>query len=121
MKSRNGFVSNSSSSSFIVAIRNLYDPCPTCGRSGNDFLKRIEQASDYNDDYRVNGVGIEHVLWKYNNNDWCIPSPKKLKTLEKYKGNTEWTVVDFTLSNHDEDLQGELNKLLEEGNAELLF
>jgi len=44
MKNRLGFVSNSSSSSFIVAINRKNDPCPHCGRSGNNIVDLIKNS-----------------------------------------------------------------------------
>ena len=41
MKIRSGFVSNSSSASFIVAVKKT-DPCPTCHRSDENFLDLVE-------------------------------------------------------------------------------
>jgi hypothetical protein len=41
MKYRSGFVSNSSSASFIVAVKKL-DACPTCHRSDENFLDLVE-------------------------------------------------------------------------------
>lgn len=37
MKNRNGFVSNSSSSSFIIAYKEDTKPCPHCGRSDSEI------------------------------------------------------------------------------------
>lgn len=52
MKQRKGFVSNSSSSSFIIA----YEPsltCPHCGRSDVDFADMIRASSDSYEDTHV--------------------------------------------------------------------
>jgi hypothetical protein len=48
MKIRNGFVSNSSSSSFIVAL-NPKEKCPHCGRSSQNILDILESTNGYND------------------------------------------------------------------------
>jgi len=50
MKIRNGFVSNSSSSSFIVHIKK--EPkCPHCGRGDIDLTEVISQSEDYGPTY----------------------------------------------------------------------
>lgn len=50
MKIRNGFVSNSSSSSFIVHIKK--EPkCPHCGREDLDLTEVISQTKEYDSTY----------------------------------------------------------------------
>ena len=61
MKRRSGFVSNSSSSSYIIAIK-PGKPCEHCGRSDPDILTAIRQAGDVDDDSRVRASGEEEVL-----------------------------------------------------------
>lgn len=55
MKIRNGFVSNSSSSSFIIAYKES-EVCPTCGNKAGDFLEALRSSLDRNDD---NGIYCE--------------------------------------------------------------
>jgi hypothetical protein len=51
MKIRNGFVCNSSSSSFIISIANNVDVCPTCGHqkglSPLDLTELLNNINDY--------------------------------------------------------------------------
>lgn len=49
MKIRNGFVSNSSSSSFIVAL-NPKEKCPHCGRSSPNMIDLIEKNTSNHDE-----------------------------------------------------------------------
>jgi hypothetical protein len=45
MKTRNGFVSNSSSTSFVIAYKNG-EPCPHCGRSDPDWADFFKEKSE---------------------------------------------------------------------------
>jgi hypothetical protein len=120
MKTRHGFVSNSSSSSYIIAIKGVFTPCPTCGRSGGDFLKSIESEENYNDNNKVCGVGAEHVIWELSNDEWMTSDPKLIKNVEEYLGNKDWTVARIRLSYHNEKLKNELNRLIDEGNVRII-
>ncbi|GAF80422.1 unnamed protein product, partial [marine sediment metagenome] len=60
MKQRNGFVSNSSSSSFIIAIKKQPEACQHCGRSDLDFIQLINNAGDL--DSCVDHEGAAAVL-----------------------------------------------------------
>lgn len=63
MKVRNGFVSNSSSASFVVAVKQD-EKCPTCGRTDVDFLDLVEtlgRNADY-EDTELKGRGAQ-AIW----------------------------------------------------------
>lgn len=68
MKIRKGFVSNSSSSSYIIAIDNG-EPCEHCGRSDPDIIAMIERSSA-DSESRVDAVGKETVI-KYIDDEWA--------------------------------------------------
>jgi len=55
MKTRSGFVSNSSSTSYIVAILKPKDKCPTCGICISDLLDVIGNFSRDDDDLVIDG------------------------------------------------------------------
>ena len=64
MKIRNGFVSNSSSSSFIIAF-NPKDQCPYCGRSSPNIVDLINQNTNcrcYSDDTQINWTDPQEYL-----------------------------------------------------------
>jgi len=52
MKIRNGFVSNSSTTSFIVALNDSV-PCPHCGRIDTDIINIIANTDDYSGDTEI--------------------------------------------------------------------
>jgi len=43
MRTRHGFVSNSSVTSFIIGIKRVAEVCPSCGRGGEDLLKILDR------------------------------------------------------------------------------
>ena len=61
MKVRNGFVSNSSSSSFIIAFKDNAKPCPTCGKIDSNIAAiRIVASSD--DEGGFKDLTLEQVV-----------------------------------------------------------
>lgn len=65
MKIRNGFVSNSSSSSFLIAIKKEKNsPCDCCGRKDYDFdfLDLIRNSRDEETEVKANGKYIKNQI-----------------------------------------------------------
>jgi len=107
MKTRNGFVSNSSSSSFIIAVK-VNNPCPHCHRKDDDFLDMISKAKDGRSS--VNIAGYAEVK-KSLLHTTVVDNPNILEELKKYYDKQkEWIVADVTLSDSDDDLHRELRK-----------
>lgn len=87
MKIRNGFVSNSSSSSFIIEILNS-EPCKTCGRSDN-IIDLLEKTNEEETGIEVRGKNdvLDYVK------DWL--DKKLIEEIEKAKGEVLYLSVSY--------------------------
>lgn len=69
MKIRSGFVSNSSSTSFIVGLRKKKsEPCPHCGRSDPDFIDAYIERGNVNDTGLIIDGRFSSVIDSLNEN-----------------------------------------------------
>ncbi len=93
MKIRNGFVSNSSSSSFLVAVKKT-DKCPTCGQSPLDVYELLGTGGC--DESRVSSRGKKAILDEIK--EWFEFDEDPNGLLKKV---TDW----------DEDIDGELGMI----------
>jgi len=120
MKIRNGFVSNSSSSSFIVAVKKG-EKCPSCGRGDPNFLDLVEQIgvrADYEETgLRTRGAQEIQNRWKsggfHSDDEWSSKEYKNILNLIKEAENKGYEVAEITISNHDSatnDLMMELRE-----------
>jgi hypothetical protein len=132
MKTRQGFVSNSSSSSFVIALRPDSDVCPHCGRSDPNFMDIVEAIgarSDGCEQTEMHARGMEqlrnwvhrHVMeekWETEENklEW----QKVLKVAEKAvaKG---YEVAHIEVSYHDEATRDMFHDLLARKKLYLLW
>ena len=92
MKVRNGFVSNSSSSSFVVAYKES-EKCPYCGRSDPDLRRVLDcaETSNRSDDTKIINENIVCILSKAKN---------ELKTIEKELKDIDHIANDTILDQH---------------------
>lgn len=105
MKIRNGFVSNSSSSSFIVTFKKGGDKCPCCGRCNENILDIIDRTNRQYSDTAVVSLGNDildgiNYLKEYNEQKYL-----KLKKDINFYINADYEVAHIAISYHDELLK----------------
>jgi predicted DsbA family dithiol-disulfide isomerase len=126
MKQRNGFVSNSSSSSFVVAIKKQDDEvCPHCGRGIPNLLKAIEEKERYGGETELEGTGIDAVLEyvdemrKYDDDDYHKDEADRIRKKAATYGN-DWELAVFYVSYHDEFINQMIKEMKAAGTIEIL-
>ena len=113
MKERMGLVSNSSSSSFIIAYKAEGNVCECCGRGDIDIIDHINNSSTYMDN-DVNAEGENSVLDSINqeiNSGWCsdIEESRELIDIVKSKSKEGYQIASVSISYHDDFLNSEIN------------
>jgi len=107
MKSRISFVSNSSSTSYIISFKNN-DKCQCCGRSDPDFSDMIESVADHSCSERTHleSRGFDNVIqqiegeWpEYGYRD---PKPTIEKMAKFMSDHEDWKFIYCSVSYHDE-------------------
>ena len=110
MKIRQGFVSNSSSSSFIIAYKAAdKTPCPTCGRYDVDDFVELVRKSESDGDSSVNAEDLKEVLERLEESlEWTSDERKgeirKVEKEVKKLVKEGWRVADISISYHNETL-----------------
>ena len=120
MKIRSGFVSNSSSSSFIVAFKQKNDICPCCGRQDFNIIDLIKNS--YDEDNNVKHDNSESVINSINRELDDLKNKKSsffsdievqeqitlcLEQIDKIQNYVKegYEVIEISLSDHDETLR----------------
>jgi len=124
MKIRNGFVSNSSSSSFVVAIKkDDGEACPHCGRSAPNILKMLEQKECYGGETELEGVGIDAVLVYadeiYGDDDYYKDEADTIREKAAKYGN-DWELAVFSVDYHDEVMSQMIEDGISSGSIEII-
>jgi len=122
MKSRNGFVSNSSSSSFLIAYKDS-NKCEHCGRKDPCIVDMVREHSTEWSDTTINAEGIENILdykkcnYGYDEKELqdIVDRAKKIEAKGK-----EWGFADVDISYHDETLNDLMQQCIETGTVVLI-
>lgn len=120
-KQRIGFVSNSSSSSFIIAVNNKSNECPCCHRHDKNIIDTIAEKTDGWSDTEVNCRGKEETI-KYIKENFFSDDEYQLELVDKIlKVDNSKEIAYVDISYHDEDLNDEFNVQVKNGTIEILY
>lgn len=125
MKTRQGFVSNSSSSSFIVGLKVDSTECPHCHRKDANFFDRLEALGDRTwDESRVRARGVDKVLaqlkdYYYGSGD--TETYQRLSAEVVSLSHAGWEVGSVDISYHDEALNDEFRALRDAGKVKVIL
>ena len=128
MKTRNGYVSNSSSSSYILLV-NRHSKCDCCGVKFGEVFWTLLERNNYSsgDDTELDAVGYNNIMQKHD--DTYIGEHFKeelLKAMEPYKdmkeeGPYELKLIEASISYHDEVTENILQAGLKSGAIKMVL
>ena len=117
MKTRNGFISNSSSTSYIIVLNKEINKCPHCGRSDPNLLETISASTSYDEDTHIYAVGLKKVIEALGS---CYR--KDLINQTKSLNDTETEDIAYiSISYHDDVIKNILDNLVASGNARIIW
>lgn len=119
MKTRNGFVSNSSSTSYIIAIQKVLSDCPHCKRHDIDLINYLQNSNE--SDNAVHETNAKELVSNIARDDWR-ENEEKNKVIKKIQSYDDtWNIIHIDISYHDETAQHTLDNLVRSGNAEIII
>ena len=125
MKTRQGFVSNSSSSSFIVGLKIDSVECPHCHHKDANFFDLLEVLGERDwDDSRLRARGVDKVLEQlkgYYGSDDDTETYQRLADEVVSLSQAGWEVGSVEISYHDEALNDEFRALRETGKVKIIL
>ena len=123
MKTRNSLVSNSSSSNFIILLKENPTECNVCHRKDPDLINLIEAMSLHNDDNDVHEVGKEEIIKHFECEDWYGNQDLKNKMLDLVKNTSDvgYKMVYVEISYHADAIHVVLDNLVKSGNAKVIY
>lgn len=114
MKIRENLVSNSSSTSFIIAFKDS-KPCPHCGRKDPSIVNLIGHVGSSNRD-RVDAVGVADVKQYIRDNfyvDHDTRAAEIISDMKKHEAREDWNFAVIRISYGNE----EIKEILDDGIA----
>lgn len=104
MKTRNGFVSNSSSSSFVLLVPPKGNVCPHCHRGDPSFVDMFPKSEDSYSSTKVRSVGEKDILEEFASWGGSYEEKIKEKLGRELEAHPGWIPVYCSVDYNDESL-----------------